>query len=490
MLSITTLLSAATIKVTNNLPTGDGSLAAAITAAATGDVIVFEFTGSNTIILSAQITMKNITINGLNSLTGSNVILKQSIDGDRIFAVNSNTTASLSNLIFDGYNGSVKQAFSQALPSTLNIDNCIFRNFVAKVGDNGGIGRIQGILNITNSLFINNTCAGTYGGGALCIYNASNVTIDNCSFIGNSSNTPATTSEIWGGGAIVVRGTSAGQCSVKITNSTFANNVTTSRGGAIFVSVQSATTPSPVDLTVINCTIAGNQGDGAISTHTTSIGAVHAYLVNSIVTNNVDAAASGYFDLMEFKGTDAATVASIEPHNVIYSAASSTIVTTGSNSVKVNDPSTAVIFKELETYATNKKRPVLSTSNGQTVAMISSSSIAKNAGVSTLAGYTIPILDQLSETRPSTPAVGAVEYKQFTNITEANIIKPLNIIVRGKEITVVGLSNKSEMFVYGLSGNLLRRSVVSNNETISLNNIHENLVIVKVQNQSLKVLLK
>jgi len=377
-------------------------------------------------------------------------------------------------------------AITAANGSTINISNCVFKNINAQA-NNGGAARIQGVATITNSTFQGNITGGSYGGGAICVYHAADVIIDKCSFIGNTSNTNGNS----GGGAIVARGTNATAGKVLITNSTFANNVSGKTGGAILSSIQSSTAYT-VNVTAVNCTFAGNKGDGAVSALTTAKGTANVYLVNSLVVNNVDAAASAYSDLLETKGTDAATVALIEPHNVIYSVASSTIVTTDRNCIQVADVSTADIFKELETFATDKKRPVLTTSNGQTVAMISSSSIAKAAGVAALSGYTIPTDDQLGETRPATPAIGAVEYKLISNAE--NVVfegdNKIQLFLKGKEIAFTGLSTDSEVSVYGLTGNLLLKSPVYNNQTISLENLKESLVLVRVQNQSFKVLLK
>jgi len=479
-------ISAATITVTSNDSIGTGSLKEAVAAATVGDLIVFEFEApNNDILLNNEIAMKSISMNGINTLNGARVVLKQTTVGKKVFDLAAGITANVSNLIFDGSAGSTYPNITAALGSTINIDNCIFRDINAG-SNNGAAVRIQGAANITNCLFQNNTCVGSYGGPALCIYNGANVVIDKCSFVGNKAGLNSN----GGGGAVVARGTAVDPCNVKITNSSFVNNISEKNGGALLASVQSSTNYT-VNLTAVNCTFTGNQGNGAISALTTVKGKANVYLVNSIVVNNVDAASSAYSDLLETKGTDAAATAIIEPHNVIYSVASASIVTTDRNCIQVADPSTATIFNALETFATDKKRPVLSTSNGQTVAMISSTSIAKAAGVATLSPYTIPTVDQLSETRPATPAIGAVEFKDlgagFSNLKNENKIQ---LISKGREISFLGLSENSEVRIYGLTGNLLLKSVVRNNQTIPLKNIRENLVLLKIGSQRFKLLLK
>lgn len=484
-IALISTISATNITVTNNLSSGAGSFTDAIASAVDNDAISFEFEGSNEILLIGEITMKSITINGTNTLNGSRVILKQTVAGKSIMIVNTGVSVSLSNLIFDGKDGAQKLAITAANGSTLNIDKCIFRNINSGT-DNGAAGRLQGVANITNTLFENNTCAGSYGGGALCIYNSADINIDKCTFIGNSSTGAANR----GGGAIVARGTQSVPCNVKISNSTFLNNLSTNTGGAILASVQSSSNYT-VNLTAVNCTFAGNQGNGAISALTTSKGISNIYLVNSIVLNNVDAGGA-YSDLYAGLGATADPAASvlIEPHYVIYSVASESVVTTGGNCIQVADPSAANIFKELETFATDKKRPVLSVSGDQKVAMISSASIAKNAGIASLSGYNIPTVDQLGESRLATPAIGAVEFKDM--VTGVGTVNNDNIqlIVKGRDVVVSGLSGESDLAIYGLSGHLLYKTTARNNAVISLEKIPGNFFIVKVQNSSVKVLLK
>ena len=477
-----TLVFGTTYTVINTNESGDGSLAWAFTSATAADDVVSFNVDTTEFTIPAAIS-QSLTVEGLNQFNGAKIILKKAA-GIK-FADITGKVLTLKNIIFDGENLAGAIGITADVTSTLNIENCVLKNINSSgAANNGGACRIQGVVNITNSLFENNTQgSGGYGGGALCIYNAANITIDKCSFIGNQSNLTGNS----GGGAIVARGTVATACNVTITNSTFANNIS-GKGGAILSSVQSATAFT-ANVKAINCTFTGNQGDGAISALTTNKGFANVYLVNSIVVNNVNAAANAYSDLLETKGTDAATVVLIEPHNVIYTTASATVVTTGRNCIEVADPSTATIFYELETFATDKKRPVLTDTMDQTVALLSSASPAKNAGVATLAGYTIPTVDQLNAARPATPAIGAVEYLLGTKTPEINS-NGINLVVRGKELTVTGLTNDSEMSVYGLTGNLLRKSVVSNNQSVSLENISADFVIVKVQNQSYKLFLK
>lgn len=484
-IALASTISATKLTVTNGNASGAGSFTEAYTNAVAGDTINFNFDGTE-YSLPDVVVMKGITIDGLNASNSHKLILKQATASKSFFTLASGITATFRNLVFDGTGILGNTAITAANGSILNIENCEFKNINAQA-NNGGAARIQGVANISGSLFENNIANGGYGGGALCVYNAANVSIDKCSFVGNTVNINGTNKN--GGGAIVARATVTGACNVIITNSTFANNVSGLTGGAILSTVQSSSAFT-ANVRAINCTFAGNKGDGAISTLTTVNGSANVFLVNSIVVNNVNAAETAYSDLLETKGTSETTVVLIEPHNVIYSVASETVVTTDRNCVKVADPATANIFSQLETFATDKKRPVLTDTIGTKVALISAESIARNAGTVTLAGYVIPAVDQLNSTRPTTPAIGAVEYVLKTSVPGIDGNSSINLTVKGKELTVEGLKNDTEMSVYGLAGNLLHKSVVSNNHAVSLENISAGLVIVKVQNQSFKLLLK
>ncbi|MDD4428099.1 MAG: hypothetical protein PHG64_06900 [Paludibacter sp.] len=477
-------LSAATITVTTNAASGDGSLVAAITAANDNDSIIFNFDAENNeILLTDVIAMKSIAINGINLANDSKVIIKQTTAAKNFFTLAAGVTGRFYNLIFDGSAGATKICITAVNGSTILINNCVFRNINSGT-DNGGAGRLQGVIRIYNSLFENNTCAGSYGGGALCIYNAADAIIDKCTFVGNSSTGGAGK----GGGAIVARGTVANPCNVSITNSTFANNISEGRGGALMSSVQSSSA-YVADVTAINCTFTGNKGDGAVAAYTSVKGTSKLNLVNCLVTNNIDAAGTSYSDLIANVGTDPAGVAEVNVNNVIYSTASETIDNTGKNCIQVADPETANIFKSLETFATDKKRPVLTDSIGQKVAEISSSSIARNAGVATLSGYTIPTDDQLGADRPATPAIGAVEYIIETSIPDMEN-NSLKIFLKNKRVSFNGLSGESTLSVYGLTGNLIYQSLIKNHEEVSLDQIKDNLVIVRIQDKNFKVFLK
>jgi hypothetical protein len=126
----------------------------------------------------------------------------------------------------------------------------------------------------------------------------------------------------------------------------------------------------------------------------------------------------------------------------------------------------------------------------QTAALIAATSIAKNAGTATLSGYTIPTSDQLGNARPATPAVGAVEYVTSTSVRNTNKNKGIEFIARGNEFSFTGLSGSSEVKVYDMSGVLLLKTYINNNETFNLNNVDKKLVFITIEGQSFKTILQ
>lgn len=471
-------LQAATLTVTNNSASGAGSFAQAFTDAVAGDIIAFNFDGTELSFTDA-VPMKSITIDGFNTFNGYKVVLKQTTASKSYFTLASGITATFKNIVFDGTGILGNTAITAANGSTLNIDGCVFKNINAQA-NNGGAARIQGVAAITNSLFENNITGGGYGGGALCVYNAANVTVDKCSFAGNTSNASGNS----GGGAIVARGTVANACNVTLTNSTFANNISGKTGGAILSSVQSSTAFT-ANVTAVNCSFTGNQGDGAISALTTANGFANVFLVNALVVNNVNVAGDAYSDLLETAGTNPATVVKIDPYNVMYTTASPTIVTNGRNCIQVADPATAEIFKSLETFATNYKRPVLSEISGNKVAELVTGSLALNAGIATLAGYTIPTVDQLGTSRPATPSVGAVEYYTGTTVVSGHENDKPALRNVDRTVTFTGITGTQELQVYSVGGQLTGRYLLSNDEPVRLT--QTGLVVMKIQNNAYKV---
>ncbi|MBP8944835.1 MAG: hypothetical protein KBG25_02855 [Paludibacteraceae bacterium] len=489
VLSLSSMLSAKTITVTNGNDSGDGSLRKAVADASAGDIINFNFTGDIVNLTSAQISLEeSITINGINAATNQKVILKAAANLS-VFNISGSLVINLNNLVFDGTGIAGNTAIKAPNGSRLNIEDCVFKNINAQ-NNNGGAARIQGMATIKNSIFQGNTSDGGYGGGALCIYHAADVTIEKCSFINNSCTKTSNT----GGGAIVARGTVVdGPCNVTIINSTFANNTSAQTGGAVLCSVQSSS-DFTANLTAINCTFTGNQGDGAVTAFVTSKGSANVHLVNSLVVNNINAAGNTYSDLVETKSGTATGSVLIDPNYVIYSQASETINFDGKHCIKVDNPETENIFLgELQTFGVNndKKRPIIYEDYEKfpfPLILLSESSIALGAGISTLEGYTIPTDDQVGDTRPTPPAIGALEYKEISGVSNPKN-QSLKVYYTGQGIMVEGLTKKCPVEIYDVMGKLLYKSIIEEQTSIPLHGIHSNIVIIKIDNQRFKILV-
>ncbi len=466
-----------------------GTLPWCISRALAGETIHFNVDATE-LTLSTAIN-KSLIIDGLNQFPGKKerMVLKK-LQPNK-FADLLGTTLTLKNLILEGENLAGAIGITADNASTLNIDNCVLRNINSNgSSNNGGACRIQGTANIKNSLFENNTQGtGTYGGGAICIYNSANVTVENSSFIGNVAVE---------GGAIVATGTVATGFTLKVSNCTFANNIAArdaaadQRGGAVYLKGPTATESN---ITFINCTFTGNsaaKNGGALCAFASAGKKININLINSLLIHNMSAG-NKYSDIDVWNIND--RVYFLTATNCIYAKLFGTGVEAGitwTNSINpINTVETNIFFQK-ETWMTTFERPIITEIMGQKVALLSAGSIAKNAGVANLTGYTIPTLDQLGENRTGLPAIGAVEFNSIVSTGFNQTINANNIQLKrnGSQLSFSGLNGETEMSVFGLTGNLLGKKMVNNNLVIVLDNYNINFVIVKVQNQSFKVLLK
>ncbi len=480
VLFVSTVIHGATYTVINTDESGEGSLVwASESVIAADDVIAFNVDATE-FLLPAAIN-KAMVIDGLNQFNSQKIIFKKSA-GNK-FADLAGITLTLKNIVFDGENLSGAIGITADNASTLNLENCIIKNINSSgAANNGGALRVQGIANITNCVFDSNTQgAGTYGGGAICIYNTANVVIENSAFVNNNGQR---------GGAIMANGTAA--FTLKVTNTTFANNQATgasnARGGAIYLQGPTAT---EVNSTFINCTFTGNSAinnGGGICAFASSGKKININLINSIVTNNMSAG-NKYSDIDVWNLND--RVYFPNATNCIYGSLLGTATgISWTNSINPTDINEANIFMQTEEWVTGYERPVITDSNSQKVIRITQNSIAKNAGVATLTGFTIPTVDQLGTTRPATPAIGAVEYDFTSNIIPNQNEQSVNIKMENRTVSFSGLSGEQQINVYGLTGNLLHKDLINNNENLSLGHLNANLVIVRIQDKSFKVLLK
>lgn len=482
------LMSGGTITITD-----PSTFETAYADAAEGSTIVFDASITEVILSNNYLTMKTITVDGTLP-DNKRVTFKHAI-ARSFFHSSGTTTASLTlkNIIFEGNSPTATNSGINAVAgTTLNIENCDFKNIIAGA-NNGGAIRVQGNATIKNCLFENNeSTTGGYGGGAICIYNAANVTIENSSFIANKAIR---------GGAIMVNGTFSGasaadadkEINLSVTNCTFANNEATltgtnQRGGAIYF--QTATFDN-IYADIINCTIVGNRAGnngGGICFFPSSGKKVNINFINSILLynktgNNSDIDFFSYYsDRINFQGV-----------NCIYG----TNVKSGAGTLPAWGNSTAFDYDLPEdvfeaTESDNFTRPVISLENGLKVAKLSSSSIAIGAGLSSFAGFTIPTKDQLGNSRSTPPAIGAVEYVSQQGNSVCDLLNSNEIKIKhiANQVYFEGLNEISEVQVYSLTGALIRSAWVSDQQSLSLEGLQQGIGIIRVKNNTFKVLFK
>jgi hypothetical protein len=160
------------------------------------------------------------------------------------------------------------RVFDVPNPLEMSISNLTIANGKADLG--GGL-RNNGFLTLKNVTFRNNTA--TIGGGAIVLFDGT-VTVDSCTFDGNT--TDLTGAGGFGrGGAILVLVAS----DLHIVNSTLTNN-RSFQGGAIL-------SDTGHDVIVVNATIAGNSAQigGGIALGSSSFASTFR-LKNTIVSNN------------------------------------------------------------------------------------------------------------------------------------------------------------------------------------------------------------
>jgi hypothetical protein len=236
--------------VTNLLDSGAGSLPATVTAAnavSGANVINFAPTLHGTITLSGQLTITgNVSING----PGAGVLAVSGNNANRVFAIATGATASLSGLTIENGYVSVWNSPSGEMGAgimnsgSLTVSNCtIAQNVVvgADLGFGAGIYN-NDILTVRNSAIVNNTANGFDGGGwGGGIFNDMNplpaphsppgyrlpsiVTISNSTIADNTADT--------GGGIVNYPGHTSSQTQMTISDSTIGGNTANWYGGGI-----------------------------------------------------------------------------------------------------------------------------------------------------------------------------------------------------------------------------------------------------------------
>lgn len=178
------------IIVTTSADSGDGSLRAAIAAAAAGDVIRFDdaIAGSTITLSSALTPTVSLEIIGNEAVFGE--VGQITLDGGgrvRIFAISSALTLTLRNLNLIGGKSTSPGGAIQLSRATARVDayDCLFENNTARQG-----AAIYGVCSCVGCLFVTNAATGADlngSGGAVCNPYATAASFVGCRFEVNVS---------------------------------------------------------------------------------------------------------------------------------------------------------------------------------------------------------------------------------------------------------------------------------------------------------------
>lgn len=459
------------------------------------DMVTFCIKDNNKIALTNYIELKNkaIIIDGFNNATKNYIVLDGSTTG-RIFSNTAGANVELKNLKLTGCSNIVWPITGGANTNVF-LNQCDFYdNDGSTKSNNGGAIRCNGAsLKVYHCNFSNNSCGGTYGGGAICLYNntefTTNLEVEGTSFVNNSNIINNDKNTTLGGGAILIYNLSSSETSIKasIKNSTFYGNSTKYRGGSVYVTNENTTKDVTVEF--INNTISGNSAvnnGGGLCFFGKANTKVNIALINNLITNNeLNGKVNnfGWYNLNE---------------RVFITAYNNIVTEKGAfynNFVNVATPNDnqyiedkTSIYKEVQKATVGSATldvPVLD-GGFYKVAPLCEGSLASGAGIATLEGYTIPTKDAAGNTRPAVPSVGAMEISNNlptsvdgVSSTEMKLNKIGNqLVVNGIESGVVN--------VYNLLGELVLSSSIDETKTVSIESLSNGIYVANIESVSFK----
>lgn len=376
----------------------------------------------------------------------------------------------LERCVFQNNNGVSGNGAALLRTSAVTIKDCRFESNAANGASVLTIDQAATTsVAISGSHFKNNTSATSGRGVAAISLNriAGPITIDACTFEGNTNSSVTTDSEGTGDGASVI----SSQCAdaqFLIQNSTFYGN--SGIRGTVYVHTGSAQ--------FVHNTFAGNRANysnygGAI--WVTSDATASVTFVNNIFAYNY--AINNRTDI--YLGGNAVRAGS---HNIIggYAGGSSAInaltnthlFAYGSDPVDDED-----LFENYTTNSYDKKIPVLDVEKN--VVLLSAESIARNAATDTYDGITLPTVDQLGvEREAGTACLGAVEYVIPTGLKAQQATQTSVIVVAGA-LHILNNAPVNRIDLFDMSGKtVLSKKQPSN--IVSLPNVNGGLYIVRL----------
>ena len=269
-------LPAATLVVDDDIGVNDGSspfatIAAAITAATSGDIIDITGGGDNTHTEEGITVDKSLTFIGQGQNT--TIVQGHAMQGsatDRVFNVNNGITVTFEDFTIRHGNHSSQGGGGIFLTcngsSIITFTRMTFSNNNALDGGGMILSGNAGTVSLTECIFSDNSSTGD--GGALRNTGADNFTLTRCSFTGN------TATDNGGAIQIIENGSTS-----RFINCTIANNTSLGHGGGI-----EADNSTLIEL--INCTITGNQVTGSSNGGGISWQGGNLNLINTLVAGN------------------------------------------------------------------------------------------------------------------------------------------------------------------------------------------------------------
>lgn len=465
------------------------------------DMVTFCIKGKNNIALTSIIALENkaIIIDGFNNAT-KNYIVLDGTEPKRIFSNTAGANVELKNLKLTGCNNIVWPITGGYDTNTKTYTNVFlnqcdfYDNDGSTKSNNGGAIRCNGAsLKVYHCNFSNNSCGGTYGGGAICLYNntefTTNLEVEGTSFVNNSNIINNDKNTTLGGGAILIYNLSSSETSIKasIKNSTFYGNSTKYRGGSVYVTNENTTKDVTVEF--INNTISGNSAvnnGGGLCFFGKANTKVNIALINNLITNNGITAVNdfgwwnlgsrvfitAYNNIVTDGGAFCTSFVNVEPSN--------------GNQQFTKDMTLIYKYAQKATVgSTTLDVPVLE-GGFYKVAPLCEGSLASKAGIATLEGYTIPTKDAAGNTRPAVPSVGAMEISNNVptaidgvSSTEMKLNKIGNrLVVNGIESGVVN--------VYNLLGELVLSSSIDETKTVSIESLSNGIYVANIESVSFK----
>lgn len=463
------------------------------------DMVTFCIKDKNNIALTSIIALENkaIIIDGFNNAT-KNYIVLDGTEPKRIFSNTAGANVELKNLKLTGCNNIVWPITGGANTNVF-LNQCDFYDndgsaIAPDKAINGGAIRCNGAsLKVYHCNFSNNSCGGTYGGGAICLYNngtnTATLEVEGTSFVNNSNIKNNDKNTTLGGGAILIYNLSSSGTSIKasIKNSTFYGNSTEYRGGSVYVTNENTTNAVTVEF--INNTISGNSAvnnGGGLCFFGKANTKINIALINNLITNN-----ERNGEVNNFGWWNLGSRVFITAYNNIVTEQGAFYnnfvnVATPNDNQFIEDKTS--IYKEVQKATIGTLTldvPVLD-GGFYKVAPLCEGSLASGKGIATLEGYTIPTKDAAGNTRPDVPAVGAMEISNNlptsvdgVSSTEMKLNKIGNqLVVNGIESGVVN--------VYNLLGELVLSSSIDETKTMSIESLPNGIYVANIESVSFK----